>query len=259
MKEKKVWFENSRGEKLSGLMHIQENKPAILMVHGMMSWTDKHEFGLFDKVVSKLHEAGYSTLRFDFYGHGETEGDHVNVSAESYKDDLKSAIDFLVKQNISKNNINILAHSFGCVVSILLNDERISSVILNSCPLPSEENIDSVYSDANPNWKEEIKQKGYFEYSKRKTAENRMKIGTKIYEYSKTADLIKDVKKISKPVLFISAENDQFIPSEDIKKIFEAANEPKEFILVKDAKHNCENKPEELIKIVINFFKKHLK
>jgi len=129
-----VWLgTDSKGQKICGLLAIHDEKaPAIVMAHGMLSLTDKHEYGLFDAIASKLYDAGFSTLRFDFYGHGETEGDHVDVSIESYKDDLKSAIDFMCSKNIG--DIGILANSFGCHVAVFLNDQRVKAFLLN-CPV----------------------------------------------------------------------------------------------------------------------------
>ena len=260
MKEEKVWFENSKGKKICGLMCIQDNAPAILMVHGVMPRTDKHEFGEFDKIAPKLHEAGYSTLRFDFNGHGETEGDHVDVSIENYKDDMKSALDFLFKQNINKDKVGVFTNSFGGVVAILSNDERIKAFVLNSTPTPSDDDIENVFRDANPNWKEEVKEKGYFIYTKRKISEeNRKKVGMHIYNFAKTSDLKKDIKKINKPLLILCAELDEFVSVDSLKKLFEAANEPKKFIFMKDTRHCCTDKIEDLIKSTLDFFNKWVK
>lgn len=260
MKEQKVWFENLRGQKICGLLYLQEEKsPAILMVHGMLSWTDKHEFGEFVEISKRLQEAGYSTLRFDFSGHGESDGDHVDVSVENYKDDMKCALDFLFEQNIDKDNVGVLANSFGGVVTIMLNDERVKVMMLNSPPVISKDKIEPVFSDANPNWEEEVNEKGYFIYKKYDCPENRKKVGMGIYNFSKKTNLLKEIKKVKKPIYFFCAELDGYLSVENGKELFESANEPKKFILMKGAEHCSSNKVEELTKLIIEFFDKWLK
>jgi len=49
---------------------------------------------------------------------------------------------------------------------------------------------------------------------------------------------LKDVQKLHIPLLFIHGEEDSFIKHSYSRSLFEAANEPKEFLSIKNANHN---------------------
>lgn len=260
MKEEKIYFYS--GElKISGILHTPDGKgpfPAIVLVHGLMPATDKHEFGLFDKFAPILCKEGFMVLRFDFAGHGESEGDHVDDSVEREKQNLKDAITFILKQNIT--NVGIIATSFGAVISVLLNDERIKALQLNCLANDILGSYEIALEIANPNWKVDLKENGYFIYKISELPENRKKIGSKIYNFIKKIDMKKEIIKLKKPVRIICAGNDKYIDYSKTKKLFEIANEPKGFFLLKDAVHNFrEDKFNEMVNLSIEFFNRWLK
>jgi uncharacterized protein len=258
MKEDKVFFKNSKGQKLCGLLSMQSKKaPIIVRIHGIMPRTDKSEWGVFDKFQPKIFDAGFSTFRFDLSGHGESDGDHVDVSLENYKDDLKHAIDFAEEQK--HTDIGILAHSFGCTTTISLNDKRPKVIVLNSTAILRRSIFNRVYSGANPNWKNEVKEKGYFVYMKKKLKPNREKVGMNLYNLAEKINFIREISKVKQPLLMLSGGKDEYLPPEEIKELFDGANEPKQLIFDKDANHNFENKPNKLSTLAIDWFKRYLK
>lgn len=62
-------------------------------------------------------------------------------------------------------------------------------------------------------------------------------------------DVIGDVKKIKAPIVLIAGELDESVLPEDVKKIFDNANEPKKFITIVGIGHDYRHTDEE-IKIV---------
>ncbi|MDR1254304.1 MAG: alpha/beta hydrolase [Oscillospiraceae bacterium] len=53
----------------------------------------------------------------------------------------------------------------------------------------------------------------------------------------KEVDLVKQVAKSKTPMLFIHGEKDTFVPMSHVEKVYEAANVPKEKLIVENAKH----------------------
>lgn len=261
MKEEKVWFENSKGQKLCGLLALQNYKaPAILFVHGMMPNTNKHEYGLFDELSKFLFEKGYSIFRFDFHAHGESEGEYKDVRVKQEVDDLKKSIDFFMKQNIYKKNVGIISTSFGVASTTLLNDQRVK-VIQLVCPAAGlgEKNMLVFDNHLIKNWREEFKEKGFAKVLDEGLEERKQYIGVGFWNDIKTLDFTKTIKKVNKPLSIIAGDADGYVKLEDTKELYKYANEPKELHVITGGEHGCDNKKEELFKLILQWFNKWLK
>ena len=60
--------------KLAAILQVPENKTAYPMVILMHGFTSNKEYELFSKTADRLEENGIASIRFDFNGHGESEG-----------------------------------------------------------------------------------------------------------------------------------------------------------------------------------------
>ncbi|UCD04045.1 MAG: alpha/beta hydrolase [Candidatus Woesearchaeota archaeon] len=261
MKEEKVWFENSKGQKLCGLLALQDHKaPSILFVHGMMPRTDKHEYGLFDELSQFLFNKGFSIFRFDFHAHGESEGEYKNVRVKQEVDDLKKAIDFFMGQAIDNNNIGILSTSFGVASTTLLNDARIKTIQL-VCPAVHLNKVNMPVFDKHvgKNWKEQFQEKGFVKVLDEGLEERKQYIGVDFWNDIQKLDFTEVIKKVSKPLSIIAGDSDDYIKLEDTKELYNSANEPKELHVIKGGDHGCDNKKEELFKLILQWFNKWLK
>jgi pimeloyl-ACP methyl ester carboxylesterase len=122
MPQKEITF-NSEGLKLSGVFHKSSgNIGNAILVHGIIN--DKDEDGTFIKLAKKLSAKGYNVLRFDFRGHGESEGVSENVTIAGELEDLRNAIEQLNEIAGEKSNFIIIAMSFGAVSSILYSSKN---------------------------------------------------------------------------------------------------------------------------------------
>ena len=94
----KVTFYNKNGDQLMGVLHKNGVKQCkyVIMVHGFTG--DKDEKGLFIEAANFLINKGYSVLRFDIRGSGESEGDFSEVGINDQKEDFLVAVDFLKKK-----------------------------------------------------------------------------------------------------------------------------------------------------------------
>src|ERR1051326_2283201 len=112
--EENIFFNNSRGEKLSGLLaDIGKTKIAILC-HG-------HSSGKLNKswttLVPMLNAKGISTFRFDFYGNGESDAKFEESNLSDSIDATLQAIK-LIKDKGFKN-IVLVGSSFGGLSSTI--------------------------------------------------------------------------------------------------------------------------------------------
>lgn len=107
-----------------------EKCPVVIICHGFMGNMDSP---LLTTIADNLVEAGIGALRFDFNGHGRSEGDFVNMTVPNEIDDALAVVAFAVKDpRIS--GISILGHSQGGVVAAMiagqLGKDIIRSVVL---------------------------------------------------------------------------------------------------------------------------------
>ena len=90
----KIYYENYDNLKLCGILNETESKNTIVVLcHGIRG--NKEEWGVFTSLSEKLLENGYSSFRFDFNGHGESEGKDLDMTITKEINDLECTIEML--------------------------------------------------------------------------------------------------------------------------------------------------------------------
>jgi alpha/beta superfamily hydrolase len=64
----------------------------IILCHG---FTTSKDSSTNIELEQKLNSKNIATLRFDFFGHGESEGDFKNITISEAVDDILNAIKYL--------------------------------------------------------------------------------------------------------------------------------------------------------------------
>ena len=107
-----------------------EKCPVVIICHGFMGNMDSP---LLTTIADNLVEAGIGALRFDFNGHGKSEGEFVNMTVPNEIDDALAVVAFAQKDpRIS--GISILGHSQGGVVAAMVAG-RLGKNIIQSAVL----------------------------------------------------------------------------------------------------------------------------
>lgn len=127
-----VVLEN-KGQKLFGVFHRPANKtkfPAILICHGLGG----HKVGryrLYVTLSNRLAQLGIASLRLDFRGSGDSEGDFSEMTIEGEVSDALLGLDFLRQQpGVDTQRIGIFGRSLGGLVAILTasHDQKIKTM-----------------------------------------------------------------------------------------------------------------------------------
>jgi len=149
--------------------------------------------------IDLFHQTGINVLIIDYRGYGKSEG---FPTEEGIYNDATAAYDYLLQRDDMRGQ-NIISYgaSLGGVVAIDLATKRAVSCII----------VDSTFSSATD-------------------------MAKRIYPFIPSfllktkMDSIGKIKNISAPILFIHSVEDQTVPFELGKKLYDATPGPKEFI-----------------------------
>jgi len=132
--EEKVTF-LSNGLKLSGIVHTPDNlrpgerRPAFVVLHGFGGNKGGHGQIV---MAEQLTQWGYITMRIDFRGCGESEGEHGHIICLDQVEDASNAVTYMASRpDIDPQRIALVGSSFGAAVAIYAGgaDTRVAAVI----------------------------------------------------------------------------------------------------------------------------------
>ena len=209
----KVYFKTKSGYQLCGILEVPKvgTGKAVILCHGFSSSKDSDKY----KILSKLFvKEGVAALRFDFFGHGESEGDFSKVTVSQGVDDVLSALDFM--EGLGFVDIGLLGVSFGgkCSLVAAAKSRRIKVLSLVAPAVDYAKLQKAQYGDKKlKEWKEH----GKIVYEGKE--------GAKELEYTFHADLKNFnfaglAKHVEVPTLIIHGDRDQLVPVEHSQKLF---------------------------------------
>jgi hypothetical protein len=162
--------------------------------------------------ANRFHQLGFSVLLIDYRGYGLSEGSFPTEA--SVYEDAAVAWNYLVQQRqISPDRIFIYGHSLGGAVAIDLavKHPEAAGLIVESSFTSIREMVDL--------------QKIYSFFPIDLILQHRF-------------ESIQKVRSLQMPVIFFHGTLDPLIPSQMSEKLFAAAPEPKQLILIPGARHN---------------------
>ena len=90
--------------------------PIVILCHG---FTGNRNGGLEVGIANSLEAKGVASIRFDFNGHGESEGDFVQMTVPNEVEDARHVYEW-VKADGRFGKVGIVGHSQGGVVTAML-------------------------------------------------------------------------------------------------------------------------------------------
>lgn len=215
MKEQKYFFKNEDNLKLCGILTKpnKNTKSCIILCHGIT--VDKEEDGIFTELAQKLAEDGFIVFRFDFRGHGESEGNSVDMTVRGEGRDLEAAYKFLI--NKGYNRFGIVAASFaGGAASFFTpkHQDKVRALVLWNSVI----NYTSFYKRWLANGgREKLKRQRFI-------IRNNFKVGEQLFDETFKLKPWKELKKLSIPILFIHGDRDSKVPYADSVKYSKMLN-----------------------------------
>lgn len=235
MKElEKIKIPTTTGKNIAAAIHYpqKETEKLAILCPGNL---DSKDYDHLVKLAEAFSEKGYTAVRFDPTGTWDSDGDESDYSNGQYLKDIQEVIMYMLAKK-AYSRILLGGHSRGGMISILYaaQDQRISEVVAIMPPtsLTKEELKEEKYV----NWK-----KNGFNLSTRDIPGSTERREYKL-PYSHLLERLKTnvfdaVQKVQVPIIFIAGELDTITLPEDIKSIFDKANEPKKYILMPGIGH----------------------
>ncbi len=222
MPEEKIIFYSGKQKRVGVLNKASKNR-CVVLAHGFLSSKE-----YFNNVVEIFSSHDIASFRFDFVGHGESEGSSLEITLSKEIEDMKAAIDFVKTEGYK--SIGIIGHSLGATISILGWSEEVNCLVALN-PVIS---LKSTFLKFFDNEKlRELERKGYITIVTKK--KERIEISDKFFEEVMKFDSI-EIKKVKCPMLFIVSSQDETMSQ--AKEAFLKANEPKKLEIIPDADHN---------------------
>lgn len=227
MRSEKITFQGSDGMLAARLdMPIGTPKTFALFAH---CFTCSKDIFAASRVAAALTDRGVATLRFDFTGLGQSDGEFENTNFSSNVTDLLKAVEFL-KENDKAPSI-LIGHSLGgaAILAAASQVESAEAVVTIGAPCDPA-HVGHHFMDSQ----QEIDQKGEAAVT---IGGRPFKVKKQFLEDLKGQEQVERLKNLRKPLLIFHAPLDQTVGINNAGNIFSSAKHPKSFISLDGADH----------------------
>jgi dipeptidyl aminopeptidase/acylaminoacyl peptidase len=200
----------SDGFQLIGMLHTPDcapnPAPAVLFLHGFTG-TKVEPHRIFVKTAREFVKRGFTALRFDFRGSGDSGGECEDATLSGEIADTKVALDFLTKQpGIDPDRISIVAMSMGAAVAchVVPREPRIKSLVLWSAAGDGATIIQKMASET-PAAVGQLITSGHADYQG-------WRVSMKFVQEFQSMRPVDELAKATCPVLLIHGEKDETVP-----------------------------------------------
>lgn len=250
--DQKINFLNSRGENIAGLLNIASKaddlkNPIVIVCHGFSS----NKYGSAGDLSNRLNKAGISSLRFDFWGHGESDGNFEDITLSEGVDDILAALKFLTSKEYS--NIGLLGTSFGGACAIVAAS-KITGLKALGLRSPVADYGERAMMTMTPEQIGDWREKGFSIYT---SGDGRqLKLKYNFYNDFKNNKGFEAAKNIKIPTCIIHGSKDESVPIELSKKLHKIiVNSKLHIISGADHRYTNEKNNNEGMGILVDFFK----
>ncbi|MDV3427076.1 MAG: alpha/beta fold hydrolase [Bacillota bacterium] len=243
----------SRGLTLRGMLHIPEGisgkVPMVPIFHGFTGNKMEPHF-IFVKLSRMLEKRGIASVRFDFGGSGESDGDFVDMTISKELEDAKNILDYVKTLNfIDVNRIGIVGLSMGgAVASMLAGDCRddIKSLCLWA---PAGNMGDLVMDTVEKENMENVRKSGYYDLGG-------LLLGTDFIDDIISVDIYEKAAAFDKNVLLLHGDKDMTVPLNASERYLEKYESKAVLHVIEGADHtfNRKNWEDEVIEYTLGFF-----
>ena len=254
--ERPVEFLTRAGKTLRGVLHLpayplSQTSPGVLLFHGFTG-NRMESHWMFVKCSRALAREGIASLRFDFFGSGESDGEFRQMTLSGEIADGRAAVAFMRKQKgVDPDRLGLIGLSLGgAVAATLARGINAKALVLWSAVAHTARLGELMKKKIRriPN------KPGAFEYDARELHPRLMEDVLKV-------EPIRHLVRYRGPTLVIHPENDESVPISHARDFFQAAGSgTKEIAIIAGADHVFTAVPweQEVIQRTTQWFGRHL-
>lgn len=210
--EQAQFFYNDAGEKLAGSLHLPESSgasPETAFVWGHCFTCSRHT-GILRDISRTLAEKGFASLRFDFSGNGQSQGDFSATSYSKHIRETEQAMLFLEEKGFSRFFLG--GHSMGAAIAVLTaaKQKKVKGVCALAGRLGSREGL-QIFSQKQMR---ELEERGRLRFESRG---RKLELDAAFFADMKQYDIPAAVKKLTVPLLVIHGDQDEIISVENAR------------------------------------------
>ncbi|MBT8212863.1 MAG: bifunctional alpha/beta hydrolase/OsmC family protein [Acidimicrobiia bacterium] len=229
MRYDRVTFTNSRGIQLVGRIdHAFAPDPVAYALYAHC-FTCSKNLKAIGRITDTLARHGISTLRFDFTGLGESDGNFSDTNFSTNVDDLISAAGFLANGHGTPEVL--IGHSLGGAVALAAADaidsiRAVATIAAPSSPAHIRKHLTHDLGDIESLGEAEVVLAG-----------RPFTIKKQFLDDIETVDLAAAIGNLRRPLLVLHSPVDNTVGVENAAEILEAAKHPKSFVSLDEADH----------------------
>ena len=249
----KIYYESSNNKLCGILTKSDKTDNIVIMCHGIRG--NKDECGAFIKLSEDLLKIGYSSFRFDFNGHGESDGLDKDMTITKGIRDLETTVDMLQEKGYSK--FILLGGSFGAGIVSLFPFEKYNNVkaivLWYGCLDYDYARYGNLFTETN---KKEAELNGYYISRSMNTGEE-FKFGLELFNETYKYKPYENLFKCNLPKLFVHGDKDSALSYKLSERVSNNCTNSS-FKLIKGGEHTFMNSDEsinEAIDVTIEFIK----
>jgi dipeptidyl aminopeptidase/acylaminoacyl peptidase len=252
-----VEFHNRSGKLLRGMIHRpstgknRRRAPGVIFFHGFTG--DRMEsHWLFVKCARALSKVGIASLRFDFYGSGESEGEFRQATLQGEISDALAAVDYFRRyKGIDRERSGLIGLSLGgAIASVVATQARTNALVLWAAlahpgHLRTLAESKSVAIEGGD---------GAREFSGHE-------VSPRFVDNIEKFDPLKSIAQYRRPTLIIHPEKDGYLPLSHAEDFFQAVGSAiKEKVIIPGADHTFTSLAweREVIERTVAWFRKYL-
>ncbi|HJL47811.1 MAG TPA: alpha/beta fold hydrolase, partial [Polyangiaceae bacterium LLY-WYZ-15_(1-7)] len=230
--EETITFPGADGHQLAAVL---ERPPGPIRACAVFAhcFTCSKDLRALRRIADALVGHGIATLRFDFTGLGESEGEFADTTFSSNVADLVAAADWLREHHAAPSLL--IGHSLGGAACLAAAPriEEVKAVATIGAPADPE-HVEKLLAGS----KDEIEKEGEAEV---KIAGRRFRIRKQFLDDLREHCSAERIAKIGRALLLFHSPQDNVVGIENAKAIYQAARHPKSFVSLDGADHLLSN------------------
>ncbi|MBH0192895.1 MAG: alpha/beta fold hydrolase [Nitrospira sp.] len=224
-------FSDASGHRIASILTIPDrdtNQIAVLC-HGFLSGKNSST----NKTLTRLlTDRGIATFRFDFFGHGESDGPFERITNTLAVDQAQAALD-LVRQK-GYRRIGLMGSSFGGLVATLVAAQRTELACLAlKCPVVDfAEELRLEFGEAEmAQWKATDTVPNIM------GGQDRIALRYAFYEDCLRRIAYEPARSITAPTIIVQGDHDEHVPLHQSQRLYEALQVKKRMEVLPGADH----------------------